>query len=64
MLNKPQGYVCATKDDISSTVMDLLDGLTDEQKDDLHIVGRLDKFTTGLVLLCNDGHWSQLISSP
>jgi len=61
MLHKPKGVVCATKDDQHSTVLDLI---THPKKDELHIVGRLDLNTTGLVLLTNDGQWSRKISLP
>lgn len=60
MVNKPKGYVCATEDKENLTVMEFVKEI--EQK--LHIVGRLDKFTTGLVLLTNDSHWSRSISEP
>ena len=61
MLNKPQGVVSATKDSKHTTVLDLINH---PLKDQLHIVGRLDFNTTGLVLLTNDGVWSRRISSP
>jgi 16S rRNA pseudouridine516 synthase len=61
MLNKPQGVVSATKDSKHTTVLDLIDH---PLKDQLHIVGRLDLNTTGLVLLTNDGVWSRRISAP
>lgn len=61
MLNKPQGVVSATKDPKHTTVLDLFDH---PQKHALHIVGRLDFNTTGLVLLTNDGAWSRAISLP
>ncbi|NKI18263.1 pseudouridine synthase [Spongiibacter sp. KMU-166] len=61
MLNKPKGVVCATRDDRHTTVVDLLDH---PRRDELHIVGRLDFNTTGLVLLTNDGNWSRRISLP
>ena len=61
MLNKPQGVVSATKDLKHPTVIDLI---THPQKSELHIVGRLDFNTTGLVLLTNDGAWSRAISLP
>lgn len=65
MVNKPIGVVCATKDEQHKTVLDLLNGQF-EQKiiDDLHIVGRLDLNTSGLVLLTNDSRWSQRLTSP
>jgi 16S rRNA pseudouridine516 synthase len=61
MLNKPQGVVSATKDLKHSTVIDLIQH---PQKNELHIAGRLDFNTTGLVLLTNDGDWSRKISLP
>lgn len=61
MLNKPKGVVSATKDARHTTVLDLIDH---PQKDELHIAGRLDFNSTGLVLLTNDGAWSRRISLP
>lgn len=61
MLNKPKGVVSATKDAKHTTVLDLIDH---PQKDELHIAGRLDFNSTGLVLLTNDGAWSRRISLP
>ncbi|WP_415888597.1 pseudouridine synthase [Neptuniibacter sp. SY11_33] len=60
MLNKPVGYVSATKDSIHPTVIDLLAG----GYDDVHIAGRLDLNSSGLLLLTNDGEWSSQIASP
>ena len=65
MLHKPVGVVCATKDDKHKTVIDLLDvSLTPDEKASLHIVGRLDLNTSGLVLLTNDSRWSERLTSP
>lgn len=61
MLNKPKGVVSATKDAEHRTVLDLIDH---PKKHELHIAGRLDLNTTGLVLLTNDGAWSRKISLP
>ncbi len=61
MLNKPAGYVCANHDSENPTVIDLLD---DIRKSDLQIVGRLDKDTTGLVLMTDDGQWNHQITAP
>lgn len=61
MLHKPKGVVSATKDTEHTTVIDLLDV---PAKDELHIVGRLDFNTTGLLLLTNDGRWSRQLTSP
>lgn len=60
MMNKPVGYVSATKDSIHPTVIDLLL----DAYSDLHIAGRLDLNSTGLLLLTNDGEWSSRIASP
>ena len=61
MLNKPAGVVSATVDTQHTTVIDLL---TEDYRAELHIVGRLDFNATGLLLLTNDGRWSQSISQP
>ena len=65
MLHKPVGVVCATKDDKHITVIDLIrDNYGDEIANSLHIVGRLDLNTSGLVLLTNDSRWSSAVTSP
>ena len=61
ILNKPKGVVSATKDPEHTTVLDLIDH---PLKHELHIAGRLDFNSTGLVLLTNDGAWSRKISLP
>lgn len=61
MLNKPKGVVSATRDGTHTTVVDLIDH---PEKHDLHIAGRLDFNTTGLILLTNDGLWSRRLSLP
>jgi 16S rRNA pseudouridine516 synthase len=58
MLHKPVGYLSATADPQHPTVLDLID---DPDKHTLHIVGRLDRSTSGLVLLTNDGRWSKRV---
>lgn len=60
MLNKPVGVVCANKDSDHPTVFDLIDA----PHSDLHVAGRLDIDTTGLVLITNDGQWSHRVMSP
>jgi len=61
MLNKPAGVVSATEDG-DTTVIDLL---PDEQKRiGLFPCGRLDKNTTGLMLLTNDGALSHKLLAP
>ncbi|WP_370277789.1 pseudouridine synthase [Pontibacterium sp.] len=61
MLHKPIGVVSATKDDKHRTVTDLFAA---ELRADLHIAGRLDLNTTGLMLLTNDGRWSRRVTQP
>jgi len=61
MLHKPEGYVCSTVDDDGISVLALID---EPWSDKLHIAGRLDKDTTGLVLLTDDGQWSHKVTSP
>ncbi len=70
MMNKPIGVVSATKDDKHTTVLDVLKKSLDEKEimrldiDNLHIVGRLDFNTSGLLLLTNDGRWSRRLTTP
>ena len=61
MLNKPAGVVSATEDHLDKTVLDCL---TKEDARDMFPVGRLDKDTTGLMLLTNDGELSHNLLSP
>lgn len=61
MLHKPPGCVSATADPQHPTVLDWLD---EPNKDELHIAGRLDFNTTGLMLITNDGQWSRRLTQP
>ena len=61
MLHKPKNVVCATKDGKHQTVLNLL-MISNIKR--LHIAGRLDIDTTGLVLITDDGQWSHRITSP
>ena len=60
LLNKPSGYVSATKDNVSPTVLSLIQS----NRKDLFPVGRLDKDTEGLLLITNDGVLSHKLLSP
>jgi 23S rRNA pseudouridine2605 synthase len=63
MLNKPKGFLSTTSDDRGrATVMDLLP--RKYQKSNLHIAGRLDEKTTGLLLLTNDGKLTFHLTHP
>ncbi|MES9828346.1 MAG: pseudouridine synthase [Candidatus Thiodiazotropha sp.] len=61
MFNKPLGVVCATRDPSQRTVLDLFDV---PKRNALHIAGRLDIDSTGLVLVTDDGQWSHRITAP
>ncbi len=61
MLHKPAEYVCARTDASQPCVTDLL---PPEAVADLQLVGRLDKDTTGLLLITDDGQWNHRITSP
>lgn len=61
IMNKPAGVLSATVDE-DETVIDLLDDFY--QMLDLSIAGRLDKDTTGLLLLSTDGKFIHKIISP
>ena len=62
MMNKPAGVISATDDSSQKTVIDLLS--EDERNLGLFPVGRLDKDTTGLLLLTNDGGFAYNVISP
>ncbi|WP_405120413.1 pseudouridine synthase [Pseudomonas leptonychotis] len=61
MLHKPTGVVSATEHEQHRTVLDLLD---EPDKTDLHLAGRLDLNTSGLLLITNDGQWSRRLTEP
>jgi 16S rRNA pseudouridine516 synthase len=61
MLHKPAGILSATSDPVHRTVIDLID---DPDRHTLHLVGRLDRNTSGLILLTNDGNWSKPLMAP
>lgn len=69
LLNKPKGYITTTDDDKNrKTVMDLVKNVSKQLKIpyDLRIypVGRLDRNTTGVLLLTNDGDLSLRLTHP
>lgn len=61
MMHKPCGLLSATQDPGQQTVMSLLPVPLASR---VHLVGRLDKDTSGLLLLTDDGDWSHRVSSP
>ena len=62
MMNKPAGVLSATDDGWQKTVLDLV--TPEMRKIGLFPVGRLDKDTTGLLLLTNDGEFAHRVISP
>lgn len=60
MLNKPRGYVVSRNGQGSKTIYDLLP----EEYRQLNPVGRLDKDSSGLLLLTNDGRLAQELTHP
>ncbi|MEE3480961.1 MAG: pseudouridine synthase [Lachnospiraceae bacterium] len=61
MLNKPTGVVSSTREGTSTTVIDLL---AEENVKGISPVGRLDKDTTGLLILTDDGPLIHELLSP
>ncbi|MGR3973796.1 MAG: pseudouridine synthase [Candidatus Rhabdochlamydia sp.] len=61
MLNKPRGYICShLRQGTKKLVVDLFDHLPYR----LFTVGRLDRDTTGLLIVTNDGHFAQDVIHP
>ncbi len=69
-LNKPVGYTCTNKGFKDERnifeLIDLASCFSLEQRNDirLHVVGRLDKDSRGLVLVTNDGELTQVMTHP
>jgi len=61
LMNKPAGTVCSNIDEVYPSVFNYLDV---DKASELHIAGRLDADTTGLVLITDDGRWSFNITLP
>ncbi|MBD5140126.1 MAG: rRNA pseudouridine synthase [Ruminococcus sp.] len=62
MLNKPADVVCATRDKLSETVLELIP--EELRREGLFPAGRLDKDTVGFVLITDDGGFAHDILSP
>lgn len=62
MLNKPAGILCVSRDPKARTVVDLVP--PELRRDGLFPAGRLDKDTTGLTLITDDGDLAHRILSP
>lgn len=62
ILNKPQGYISATEDRKQKTVLDLIDEKYSHRE--LFPAGRLDKDTTGMMIITDDGQFAHNILAP
>ena len=62
MINKPKGILSASNDKSRETVVDLVK--PDFPRDGLFPVGRLDKDTTGLLIITDDGDFGHKVISP
>ena len=61
MMNKPAGTICSNIDEVYPS---LFNHLRINHIAELHIAGRLDADTTGMVLITDDGRWSKGITHP
>ncbi|MDX2319253.1 MAG: pseudouridine synthase [Moritella sp.] len=61
MMHKPVDMICSTVDEEYPSVIGLIEA---DKREELHIAGRLDVDTTGLVLISDDGKWSHRVTSP
>ncbi len=62
MLDKPEGVITATEDPAQKTVLDLLP--PELRRMGLFPVGRLDKDTSGLLILTDDGDFAHRVTAP
>ena len=62
MMDKPSGVLTATRDGKQKTVLDLV--TPEMRRMGIFPVGRLDKDTSGLLLLTNDGNFAHRVISP
>ncbi|NQY33804.1 MAG: pseudouridine synthase [Alteromonadaceae bacterium] len=61
MMHKALDTICSNVDEVHPSLLNFVDV---DKAFDLHIAGRLDVDTTGLVLITDDGRWSHNIISP
>ncbi len=62
LLNKPAGYICSSSDEKDRQIA--LDLLKDAYSERLYNVGRLDMFSSGLIIYTNDGEFAKTLSHP
>lgn len=60
LLNKPAGYICTAQEGLSKRVIDLFGHIPQR----LFTVGRLDRETTGLIVVTNDGDFAEQLIHP
>lgn len=58
-LNKPVGYICSASDQQGKSILSLI-----KTKERIYPVGRLDKDSSGLIILTNDGDFANSIIHP
>ncbi|MGF1727860.1 pseudouridine synthase [Photobacterium nomapromontoriensis] len=61
LMHKPADTICSNIDEVYPSLFNYMDV---DNVAELHIAGRLDADTTGLVLITDDGHWSFNITVP
>ena len=61
LVHKPANIVCSNVDETYPSILNYIDI---NKKSELHVVGRLDADTTGLVLMTDDGSWTYKIIMP
>ncbi|UPR34269.1 pseudouridine synthase [Vibrio cyclitrophicus] len=61
LMHKPAGTICSNIDEVYPSLFNYIEI---EKASELHIAGRLDADTTGLVLITDDGRWSFNITLP
>jgi 16S rRNA pseudouridine516 synthase len=61
LIHKPENTLCSNVDESHPSIFNYINVI---KKSELHIVGRLDADTTGLVLMTDDGSWTYKIITP
>ena len=64
LMNKPSGYVCSHEEEDGLLIYSLLPQRFQKRSVKIATIGRLDKDTTGAILLTDDGKYNHKLSSP
>jgi 16S rRNA pseudouridine516 synthase len=64
VMNKPPGYVCSNNPNEGPSIYELLPERWSQRNPPVSSVGRLDKDTTGVLLITDQGDWIQRWTSP